>query len=79
MKLSELTTNFSFAYLKELFLSSMMQWIGSAEEGNMEQTLIGQVDVLREQMVSTPDTGEEAQSALPTSIAQQIARLQQGT
>ncbi len=79
VKLSELTAGFSFAYLKELFLSSMMQWVGSAEEGNMEQTMISQVDVLREQMVSTPDTGEEAQPELPTSIARQIARLRKGT
>jgi hypothetical protein len=77
VKLSELTAGFSFAYLKELFLSSMMHWVSASEEGNMEQTMVGQVEVLREQMVSTPDTGEEAQPELPTSIARQIARLQQ--
>ncbi len=77
VKLSEMTDGFSFAYLKELFLSSMMSWVGSAEEGNMEQTMVSQVDVLREQMVSTPDTSEESQPELPTSIARQIARLRQ--
>ena len=80
IKLSELTVGFSFAYLKELFLSSMMRWVSSVGEGSMEQTMVGQVDVLREQMVSTPDTGEESsnQPELPTSIARQIARLSQG-
>jgi hypothetical protein len=75
--LSELTAGFSFAYLKELFLSSMMRWVGFAEEGTMEQAMIGQVDILREQMVSTPDTSEEndAQPELSTSIARQIARM----
>lgn len=79
VKLSELTSGFSFAYLKELFLSSMMRWISSTEEGSMEQTMVGQVDVLREQMVSAPNTGEEdsAQPELPASIARQIARLRQ--
>jgi hypothetical protein len=36
--------------LKELFLSSMMRWISSAAQGTMEQTLLDQVNTLREQM-----------------------------
>ncbi len=51
-KLSELTEGFSFAYLKELFLSSMMRWISRTQEGTMEETMIGQVNTLRDQMVS---------------------------
>jgi hypothetical protein len=52
-KISELTEGFSFAYLKELFLSSMMRWIAKPEQNTMEQVMSGQVDVLRDQMVST--------------------------
>ncbi len=50
--LSELTEGFSFAYLKELFLSSMMRWIANGQQGTMEQTMSGQVHTLKEQMVS---------------------------
>ncbi|HEY5004955.1 MAG TPA: ATP-binding protein [Ktedonobacteraceae bacterium] len=77
VQLSELTVGFSFAYLKELFLSSMMRWVGSAEQGTMEQAMIGQVETLREQMVSIPDVSEEgdAQLEIPSSVARQIARM----
>jgi hypothetical protein len=80
VQLSELTAGFSFAYLKELFLSSMMRWVGSAEQGTMEQTMIEQVDILREQMVSTPDLSEEsaAQPELPPSGARRVVRVWQG-
>jgi ATPase family associated with various cellular activities (AAA) len=53
VKFSELTEGFSFAYLKELFLSSMMRWIARPQQDTMEQVMIEQVDVLRDQMVST--------------------------
>ncbi len=52
-KMSEMTEGFSFAYLKELFLSSMMRWIAKPQQNTMEQVMSGQVDVLRDQMVST--------------------------
>jgi AAA+ superfamily predicted ATPase len=51
-KISELTTDFSFAYLKELFLSSMMQWIATPGQHPMEQVMVSKVAALREQMVS---------------------------
>jgi hypothetical protein len=38
--------------LKELFLSSMMRWINRPGQETMEQIMAGQVEVLREQMVS---------------------------
>ena len=59
-KISELTVDFSFAYLKELFLSSMMQWIATPGQSTMEQVMTGKVATLREQMVSAPtlDDGE---------------------
>jgi AAA+ superfamily predicted ATPase len=49
-KVVTLTDGFSFAYLKELFLSSMIRWIGGTENGEMEKIMISQVAVLREQM-----------------------------
>jgi len=52
LKISELTEGFSFAYLKELFLSSMMRWIAKPEQSSMDQVMAGQVNVLRDQMVS---------------------------
>ena len=51
-KISELTADFSFAYLKELFLSAMMQWITRPEQNTMEQVMMSKVATLREQMVS---------------------------
>jgi hypothetical protein len=44
------TEGFSFAYLKELFLSSMMHWVASAHPGGMDASILAQVDALREQM-----------------------------
>jgi hypothetical protein len=54
----------------------MMRWVGSSEQGSMEQAMIGQVETLREQMVSIPDVSEEsdAQPEFSSSIARQIAR-----
>src|SRR5947209_259268 len=41
-QIGELTEGFSFAYLKELFLSSTMRWIAKPEQGTMEQVMTGQ-------------------------------------
>ncbi len=60
-RIAELTNGFSFAYLKELFFSSMIRWMGaiakpdviaSIEVAAMENTMIEQIDGLREQMIS---------------------------
>jgi AAA+ superfamily predicted ATPase len=48
-----LTEGFSFAYLKELFLSSMIRWMTEMETGALEKIMISQVAILREQMSST--------------------------
>jgi hypothetical protein len=47
------TEGFSFAYLKELFLSSMMQWMGTAGGVSMKEIILGQAVQLREQMAAT--------------------------
>ncbi|HEY0755067.1 MAG TPA: ATP-binding protein [Ktedonobacteraceae bacterium] len=69
--LGELTEGFSFAYLKELFLSSMMRWIAREQQEsqpiNMQETMTAQIDILRAQMISANKLEEEAPatSALP--------------
>ena len=49
----ERTGAFSFAYLKELFLSSMMQWMAQAGGVSMGDIVLGQATQLREQMASS--------------------------
>jgi len=44
------TQDFSFAYLKELFVTSMVQWMSSGGAGPMDEVLIGQAELLRNQM-----------------------------
>ncbi|KYC35937.1 ATPase [Scytonema hofmannii PCC 7110] len=51
-QIAEMTDGFSFAYLKELVLSSMMHWMGAMETGGMDKSMILQVAVLRKQMSS---------------------------
>lgn len=55
-QIAEMTNGFSFAYLKELFVSSMMLWMQGMEAGGMDKSIISLVAVLRQQMSST--TGE---------------------
>ncbi|PAX54885.1 AAA family ATPase [Brunnivagina elsteri] len=59
--LAEITDGFSFAYLKELFLSSMMHWMRTMETGGMLNTMIAQVAVLREQMVESVEESKNSQ------------------
>lgn len=44
------THDFSFAYLKELFVASMVQWLSSGGLGLMDEVLQGQTKSLRDQM-----------------------------
>jgi hypothetical protein len=44
------TEGFSFAYLKELFLSSLMAWVAERDLKTMDEILSDQVGSLREQM-----------------------------
>ncbi len=69
---------FSFAYLKELFLSSMMRWISNPAETSMDAILAEQVDSLRVQMASAPpdstDVGDPSPSALHPWMRQMFSR-----
>ena len=57
--LAEGTDGFSYAYLKELFVSSLMRWVGD-EQTRFGTHLLDQIGPLREQMGSEPDTGAGA-------------------
>jgi AAA+ superfamily predicted ATPase len=61
-QIAEITEGFSFAYLKELFLSAMMQWITEMKIGGMEQSIISQVAALREQMESANNSAKSEES-----------------
>jgi len=49
-RIVDATDGFSFAYLKELFVSSMMQWVGERRRGRMDSLMLDRAVVLREQM-----------------------------
>jgi hypothetical protein len=46
------TEGYSFAYMKELFLSSMMQWMAATGGVSMDQIMLSQSVQLREQMAA---------------------------
>ena len=54
--LVEQTEGFSFAYLKELFVSSMMRWISAPLRASMNETIREQAAILRELMHSMNDS-----------------------
>jgi AAA+ superfamily predicted ATPase len=63
-KIAAVTEGFSFAYLKELFVSSKMRWIANPQQGTMGKVMNTQVGKLREQMVSaemlvSPNSAED--------------------
>ncbi len=60
-KLVKETEGFSFAYMKELFLSSMMQWIAEGGEGTMNKVMASRVPVLHAQM-NTADKKKKRKS-----------------
>lgn len=49
-RLVEETDGFSFAYVKELFVSSMVRWMTGARDRSLVPTLLEQLTVLRAQM-----------------------------
>lgn len=53
-RLADETDGFSYAYLKELFLSAMMRWIGDRRQ-RIDDVLRAQVPELRAQMAFEPD------------------------
>lgn len=75
-EVAEETDGFSFAYLKELFLSATMRWIATPEPGVMEQVMREQVGVLRDQMGSAVilggREGDDEEAGIPHHIMRQM-------
>ena len=53
------TEGFSFAYLKELFLSSLMVWVAAPDPEGMDSILLEQVESLRDQMKTAAEACEK--------------------
>ncbi len=70
----ERTDGFSFAYLKELFLSAMMRWIAVPQPGQMDLAMRSQIDMLRDQMTRNPTPAPE----LPQEEADPMAAFYRG-
>lgn len=51
-QIATMTDGFSFAYLKELFLSSMIHWMGNMSTNGIAEIMVTQIAILREQMES---------------------------
>lgn len=51
-QIATMTDGFSFAYLKELFLSSMINWMGNMSNNEIAAIMVTQIAILREQMES---------------------------
>jgi AAA+ superfamily predicted ATPase len=62
-EIAALTEGFSFAYLKELMMSSIMAWIGVAENGSMDRLMREQVNLLRAQMTTAVKKSEPEPAA----------------
>lgn len=55
---SNATDGYSFAYLKELYLSAMMKWIGAPGAVGIDELMVSQSEVLRAQMSSEAEMPE---------------------
>ena len=76
--LADMTDEFSFAYLKELFLSGMMQWIDSDRKSSMASVLNAYCETLRSQMKSGKDVVGTPDIPPPMDRrAQMMARMMQ--
>ena len=53
------TAGFSFAYLKELVLSAMMQWMTQGGSMSMDAVLLEQINQLRQQMTAAEKSSEQ--------------------
>lgn len=54
-RIAHLTTDFSFAYLKVLILSALMQWVSDPTGRRMDDVMAERASVLREQMKSVAE------------------------
>ncbi len=57
-KIATMTDGFSFAYLKELLLSSMIRWMAEMTNTGIEEILVSQIAILQEQINSITANSE---------------------
>ncbi len=57
-QIATMTDGFSFAYLKELLLSSMIRWVVEMTNTNIEEILVSQIAILQEQINSVTTNSE---------------------
>lgn len=57
-QISERTDGFSFAYIQEVFVSSMMRWMNRRDPSGLLAVALEQLELLRAQMQSAPDDDE---------------------
>ncbi|HJZ69600.1 MAG TPA: hypothetical protein VKF81_15860, partial [Blastocatellia bacterium] len=53
-RIVDATTDFSYAYLKEMFVSSIMQWVSDRKMRTMDAIMLNRAAALRDQMNDTP-------------------------
>jgi hypothetical protein len=53
------TAGFSFAYLKELFVASMAEWMSTSGRTSMDEVILGQAKSLRAQMTTQENDKEK--------------------
>jgi ATPase family associated with various cellular activities (AAA) len=62
---AELTTGFTFAYLKEVGLSTLMQWASEAQARPLGDVLIEVIEQLKQEILATPAGPPPAPKAKP--------------
>ncbi len=53
------TAGFSYAYLKELFVSALMAWINTHDQQSMDSIIVEQAHILQEQALASDEDGDE--------------------
>ncbi len=64
-QIATMTDGFSFAYLKELLLSSMIRWVVEMTNTKIEEILVSQIAILQEQ-INSVTTNSEGRKELET-------------
>ena len=73
-EIAEKTEGFSYAYIKELYLSSMMRWAANPGGEPFADLLLAQIDTLRGQMSSMDaDVSMSGGDELPPAVLQMMA------
>lgn len=75
-EIAAMTDEFSFAYLKELYLASIMRWISTGRVATIHETMASQIGGLRAQMSSaTEEVFGESEDAMPPGMPESMRRM----